>query len=126
MTSYTEATNSGISISDCRQLIREDAVGSNDHFPVSLVSIDRRHPNAGVRVNSSENERVGIHSVENLVKVCFKKSAVPFLDDNRIGRGNCQVRRNLATLGFFDRDPGNLGLPNCGKSRQRFAAFESM
>jgi len=62
-------------------IVRIDAVGSNDHLPVSLVSINRRHPNAGVRVNSSENKRVGIHSVENLVKVCFKKGAVPFLDD---------------------------------------------
>src|SRR5215470_10822808 len=67
------------------------AVGSNDNFPVSLVSINCSHPNASVRVDSSENERVGIQFAKNLVQVCFKKGAILLLVNNRKEEGTYQM-----------------------------------
>ena len=50
-------------------VIRTHAVGGQDDLPVALIGVDRRHADAGMRVDPGEDEPVGPEIGEDLVEV---------------------------------------------------------
>ena len=61
-----------------------DTVCRHNDFPVALVRINRRHTDAGVRVDPGENQHVGPQSAKHLVELGTEKSAVSLLDHDRV------------------------------------------
>jgi len=57
-----------------------DALCCHNDLPVSLISINGRHENAGMCVNPRENQHVGRQSMKHLVELSTKKRAVSLLN----------------------------------------------
>src|SRR5689334_12838485 len=72
-------------------VVGTNAVGCQNNLPVSLIGINRCHADAGMRVNSSEDKRIGTQSMEHLFKISSVECAVSFLDDHGIRRRNGEV-----------------------------------
>ena len=91
-------------------VVRANAVGSQNNLPVSLISINRRHADAGMRVNSSEDKRIGTQPIEHLFQIGSVECAVSFLDDHGIRRRNGELGSDLTALCPFDRDANSFSL----------------
>jgi len=75
-----------------------NAVCRKDHLPISLISVDRRHADTGMSVDSRQYEPIRVETGEDAVESGAIKRTVSFLNNDRIGRSDRQVRNNLGSF----------------------------
>src|ERR1700733_519238 len=86
-----------------------DTIRCQNNLPVSLIGINRGYADTGVRVDSGEDNYVGLQSMEYLVEAGVVESAVPLLDHDRVRGSNRQFGIDLAASCSFDRDLNSFG-----------------
>jgi hypothetical protein len=68
-----------------------DTLCCHNDLPVSLIGINGRHANAGMCVNSGENQRAGRQSMKHLVELRTKTRAVSLLKHYSVCWSGCQL-----------------------------------
>ena len=65
-------------------VIRIDAVRSEDDLPIALISVDRRHTDAGMGIDARQDQSIRPEIGKNLIKRGAVERAVAFLDEDDV------------------------------------------
>ena len=90
-------------------VIGPNALARQDDIPVALIGVNCSHSDASMRIDSRNNNWVGIQVCEDRVKIGTKERAIALLHDEGLGREQLQPRDKLGAERASDGDRNTFG-----------------